>query len=72
MVQRARDWLKEALAELSAARDLYKGAHWSWCCFTYAFDRGAPAEQFFEEDAREALKEAEEVISFAQGIIGPA
>lgn len=130
-MQRARDWLKEAQAELSAARDLYKGGHWSWCCFTChqaaekalkaicehfripqfghnlnfllqavesyvnvsdqlrracahlnryyiptrypnAFDRGAPVDQFFEEDAREALKEAEEVVDFAQGIIEPA
>ncbi len=37
-----------------------------------AFDRGAPADQFFEEDARQALGEAEEVVGFAEGIIGSA
>lgn len=130
-MQRARDWFREAQAELDAARDLYKGGHWSWCCFTCqqaaekavkaicehlrtpqfshnlnlllqaveahtavfdhlrracarlnryyiptrypnAFDRGAPAEQFFEEDARQALEDAEEVIKFAEGIVGSA
>lgn len=123
--------MKEAQAELEAARDLYKGGHWSWCCFTCqqaaekalkaiceyfrtpqfghnlnlliqaveaytpvpehlrsacarlnryyiptrcpdAFDRGAPAEQFFEEDARQALDDAEEVIRFAREITGSA
>lgn len=34
-----------------------------------AFDRGAPADQFFEEDAHQALEDAEEVIKFAEGII---
>ena len=34
-----------------------------------AFDRGVPAQQFFETDAREALADAEEVVSFADGII---
>jgi len=130
-MQRARDWMREAQAELEAARDLCRGGHWSWCCFTCqqaaekalkaicehfrtpqfghnlnlllqaveahtavpdylhgacarlnryyiptrypnAFDRGAPAEQFFEEDARQALEDAEEVIRFAEGIIGSA
>jgi HEPN domain-containing protein len=33
-MQRARDWLKEAQAELAAAQDLRAGGHWSWCCFT--------------------------------------
>jgi len=33
-VQRAKDWLREAQVELQAARDLLKGKHWSWCCFT--------------------------------------
>lgn len=128
-MQRTRDWLKEAEAELSAARDLLKGKHWSWCCFTCqqaaekalkalcehfrspqfghnlnlllqaieahtaigeavrmactrlnryyiparypnAFDRGAPAEQFFETDARQALEDVEEVYRFAESIIG--
>jgi len=129
-MQRARDWLREAQAELRAARDLLRGKHWSWCCFTCqqaaekalkaicehfrtpqlghnlnllldavkehvvvakgleracarlnryyiptrypnAFDRGAPADQFFEGDAREALEDAEEVIKFAGGIVRP-
>lgn len=33
-MQRAGDWLREAEAELAAARDLLTGRHWSWCCFT--------------------------------------
>ena len=33
-MQRARDWLKEAQAELHAGRDLLSGGHWAWCCFT--------------------------------------
>ena len=36
-----------------------------------AFDRGAPAEQFFEADARQALADAEEVLRLAEGVIGP-
>lgn len=129
MVQRAKDWLKEAQAELRAGYDLLRGQHWSWCCFTCqqaaekalkavcehfrtpqfghnlnllvqaiaahtavpeplrmscarlnryyiptrypnAFDQGAPAEQFFEADARQALTDAEEVIRFAEDLIG--
>ena len=128
-MQRARDWLREAQAELKAARDLFADRHWSWCCFTCqqaaekalkalcehfrnpqlghnlnlllqavethasvteslrracaqlnryyiptrypnAFDRGAPVDQFFEADAREALDQAQEVVGFAEGIIG--
>lgn len=37
-----------------------------------AFDRGVPADQFFEPDARQALEDAEEVIRFVAGIIRPA
>jgi HEPN domain-containing protein len=129
MAQRARDWLKEAQAELHAGRDLLRGKHWSWCCFTCqqavekalkaicehfrspqfghnlnllleavethtavaesvrmacarlnryyiptrypnAFDRGAPAEQFFEADAHQALEDAEEVYGLAERLIG--
>lgn len=33
-MQRDQDWLREARAELQAARDLFRGEHWSWCCFT--------------------------------------
>jgi HEPN domain-containing protein len=124
LVQRAADWLTEGRAEFNAARDLFKGAHWSWCCFTCqqaaekalkavcdhfrtpqfghnlnlllqavethtvacetlrmacarlnryyiptrypdAFPQGAPADQFFEEDARQALTDAEAVLAFA-------
>ena len=35
-----------------------------------AFDRGAPAEQFFEADAAQAVADAEEVLRFATDIIG--
>jgi HEPN domain-containing protein len=35
-----------------------------------AFDRGAPADQFFASDACQAIADAEEVIGFATGIIG--
>jgi len=121
--------MREAEAELNAARDLFAHGHWSWCCFTSqqaaekalkalsehfrspqagpnlnllvralepdvsisegvrqscahlnryyiptrypnAFDRGVPAEQFFEADARQALDHAKEVAGFARGIIG--
>ncbi len=31
---RDQDWLKEARGELAAAADLFRGGHWSWCCFT--------------------------------------
>lgn len=118
--------MREAQAELAAARSLYETRHWAWCCFTCqqvahkalralcerfrtpqtghnlnllvqavvehvavpdsvrrgcarlnrydvptrypnAFDRGVPAEPFFEEDARLALEDAEEVVHFASG-----
>lgn len=130
-MQRAWDWMREAQAELAAARSLYEARHWAWCCFTCqqaaekalkavceslrvpqtghnlnllvqvvaehravpesvrsgcarlnryyvptrypnAFDRGVPAEQFFEEDARQALQDAEEVLRFAHATVGPA
>jgi HEPN domain-containing protein len=35
-----------------------------------AFDRGAPAEQFFEADARQALDDVQEVVKFARGVVG--
>ncbi len=35
-----------------------------------AYDRGVPAEQFFEADARQALDHAKEVAEFAREIIG--
>jgi HEPN domain-containing protein len=35
-----------------------------------AFDRGAPADQFFAADAHQAVADAEEVIGFATDIIG--
>jgi HEPN domain-containing protein len=128
-MQRAKDWLDEASAELRAGRDLCTGQHWSWCCFTCqqaaekalkalcehfrtpqfghnlnllvqaveahvqvvesmrmacarlnryyiptrypdAFDRGAPADQFFAADAHQAVADAEEVVTFATDIIG--
>ncbi len=131
MVQRSKDWLRQADAELRAARDLLKGEHWSWCCFTSqqaaekalkalcehfrtpqfghnlnvllqaveqhtpvdssvqracahlnryyiptrypdAFPQGAPADQFFDADARQALAAAEEVIAFASKLINPS
>lgn len=31
---RAKDWLREAEAELKAAGDLCRTENWSWCCFT--------------------------------------
>jgi HEPN domain-containing protein len=37
-----------------------------------AFDAGAPADQFFEADARQAVEDAEEVVRFAENTIGPA
>lgn len=129
-MQRDQDWIREARAELAAARDLLQGGHWSWCCFTSqqaaekalkavcerlrrphhghnlnmlrtdiegrivvsddvrmacarltrlytstrypdAFDRGAPVEQFYEADAHQAVQDAEEVMTFAEGLIGP-
>jgi HEPN domain-containing protein len=36
-----------------------------------AFPQGAPAEQYFESDAREALNDAEGLYQFAEGVIGP-
>jgi HEPN domain-containing protein len=127
-MQRVKDWLKEAEAELKAAEDLFKTKHWSWCCFTCqqsakkslkaiceyfrtpqfghnlnillqaikthtevdktleqacaslnhyyiptrypnAFDMGAPSDQFFEEDAYNALDNAKKVLRYAQNII---
>jgi len=35
-----------------------------------AFDRGAPADQFFTADVHQAIADAEEVLGFATGIIG--
>lgn len=128
-MQRTSDWMREAQAELAAARTLYAGGHWAWCCFTAqqaaekalkavcehlrtpqtghnlnllvqaiseqlpvpepvkgacarlnryyvptrypnAFDRGVPAEQFFEPDARQAVEDAEEVVNFAGAAVG--
>jgi HEPN domain-containing protein len=130
MVQRDQDWLREAEAELGAARDLLGSGHWSWCCFTAqqaaeqalkavcehlraphfghnlnvlrqaieghvavaqsvrlacarlnryyiptrcpdAFDQGAPADQFFEADARAAVQDTEEVMGFAARLVRP-
>ena len=127
-MRRVQDWLREAQAELDAARDLFSHNHWSWCCFTCqqaaekalkalgehfrepqfghnlnllvqsleehisineqvkqaasrlnryyiptrypnAFDRGAPADQFFEPDALQALEDAKQVIEFVRSII---
>lgn len=31
---RAKDWLREAEAELKAAGDLCRTENWCWCCFT--------------------------------------
>ena len=128
-MQRTEDWMREAEAELQAARDLLAHGHWSWCCFTCqqsaekalkavgeyfrqhlvghnlnlmlwelqpfitipesvrqacarlnrhyipthhlnAFDRGAPVDQFFEQDAKEAVQDAELVLEFARSVIG--
>lgn len=33
-MQRAKDWLREAQAELHAAGTLFNEGHWAWCCFT--------------------------------------
>ncbi|MCS7223294.1 MAG: HEPN domain-containing protein [Armatimonadetes bacterium] len=33
-MQRTADWLREARAELQAAKDLFAHGHWFWCCFT--------------------------------------
>ena len=130
-MQRDEDWLTEARAESRAARDLLRGGHWSWCCFTAqqaaekalkavcerlrvphfghnlnmlrqaieaqvavpdsvrqagarlnryyiptrypdAFDRGAPSDQFFEADARDAMRDVEEVMDFAERLVRPS
>lgn len=34
MADRSPDWLAQARGELSAARHLFSGGHWAWCCFT--------------------------------------
>ena len=36
-----------------------------------AFDRGAPADQFFEADARQAVGDAAEVMDFAERLVRP-
>jgi HEPN domain-containing protein len=33
-LRRPLDWLKQAESEYAAARSLYEGGHWAWCCFT--------------------------------------
>jgi len=130
-VQRDDDWLREAQAELAAARALRDAGHWSWCCFTAqqsaekalkaacerlriphfgrnlnvlvqpiderepvpervklacgrlnryyiptrypdAFDQGAPADQFFDTDAEQAIEDADAVAGFAQRVGGPS
>ncbi len=127
-MQRTKDWLRQAEAELQAAKDLLAHGHWFWCCFTCqqaaekaikavgehfrqhliehelillldelqaftaipenvhqacarlnrhyiptrypnAFDRGAPVDKFFEQDAREAVQDAEMVLEFARSVI---
>lgn len=35
-----------------------------------AFDRGAPADQFFEMDAYQALEDTKEVMKFVQSLVG--
>jgi len=35
------------------------------------FDRGAPADQFFEADALQAMRNLEEVMDFAEHLVGP-
>ena len=130
-MQRSKDWLREAEAELEAAHVLRDSGHWAWCCFTCqqaaekalkavcdfyrtpqlghnlnmllaavsehvtaeeplqvacarlnrlyiptrypdAFDEGAPADQFFERDAQQAVEDAERIIQFAANVIRPA
>lgn len=127
-MQRTKDWMRQAEAELQAAKDLLPHGHWFWCCFTCqqsaeraikaigehfrqhlighdlislldelqvftampenvhrasarlnrhyiptrypnAFDRGAPVDKFFEQDAREAVQDAELVLEFARSVI---
>lgn len=36
-----------------------------------AFPSGAPADQFFDADAQQAVRDAEEVLRFAQRSVGP-
>ena len=36
-----------------------------------SFDNGAPVEQFFEPDARQACQDAADVYRFAEGAVGP-
>ena len=45
--------------------------HYTSTRYPDAFDRGAPVEQFYEGDAHQALQDAEEVLDFAEGAIGP-
>lgn len=45
--------------------------HYTSTRYPDAFDQGAPAEQFFEWDAHQAVDDAEEVLAFAEGVIGP-
>lgn len=33
-MQRIKDWMRQAEAELRAAKDLLTHGHWFWCCFT--------------------------------------
>ncbi|MBI5480756.1 MAG: HEPN domain-containing protein [Deltaproteobacteria bacterium] len=33
-MSRYEDWMAEAKAELAAARTLFGGSHYSWCCLT--------------------------------------
>jgi len=35
-----------------------------------AFDRGAPADQFFESDAEQAIRDVKEVLNFVEKLIG--
>lgn len=35
-----------------------------------AYDRGVPGQQYIEHDAHEAVRDAEEVVSFAERLIG--
>jgi HEPN domain-containing protein len=35
-----------------------------------AYDRGAPADQYIESDAHQALDDADQVVQFAEGVVG--